>query len=66
MQIVANGQTHEVAEAQTLSAFVESLGLSTQRVVVELNHEALTPGEAEKVELAEGDVLEIVRIVAGG
>jgi thiamine biosynthesis protein ThiS len=35
-------------------------------VVVERNGRALTPGDARSTVLADGDVLEIVRIVAGG
>lgn len=66
MNITANGKTHEVPEGQTLPDFIETLGLAPERVVVERNREALTPAEARKVTLTKGDVLEIVRIVAGG
>ena len=43
-----------------------SLGLKMDRVVVERNGQALTPEEARRTLLADGDRLEIVRIVAGG
>ena len=46
--------------------FVDSLDLDMDRVVVERNGQALTPEEARRTHLADGDRLEIVRIVAGG
>jgi len=66
MTITANGQKHEIPEALPLPEFIESLGLAMGRVVIERNREALTPSEARATQLADGDVLEIVRIVAGG
>lgn len=66
MTITANGQSHEAPQGQTLPEFIKTLGLAPQRVVVERNREALTQAEARDVTLADGDVLEIVRIVAGG
>lgn len=66
MTITANGQSHEVHTGQTLPEFIEKLGLALERVVVERNREALTPAEARQTTLQDGDVLEIVRIVAGG
>ncbi len=66
MTITANGQSHEAPEGQSLTAFIETLGLAPERVVVERNREALTQAEAKETQLADGDVLEIVRIVAGG
>jgi sulfur carrier protein len=66
MRIIANGKPYEAPEGQSLPAFLESLGLSPARVVVERNGEPLTPAEARETALAAGDSLEIVRIVAGG
>jgi thiamine biosynthesis protein ThiS len=64
--ITANGHRYEVPAGQRLDAFLESVGQQPKQVVVERNGRALTPGEARAATLAEGDVLEIVRIVAGG
>jgi sulfur carrier protein len=64
--ITANGRRYEVAAEQTLGAFLESVGQKPRLVVVERNGQALTPGEARTTTLADGDVLEIVRVVAGG
>ncbi|MDP0501093.1 MAG: sulfur carrier protein ThiS [Verrucomicrobiota bacterium JB022] len=66
IEIVANGQTYQIALGTPLPAFLEQRGQAVRRVVVERNGEALTPAEAEQTTLAAGDRLEIVRIVAGG
>jgi sulfur carrier protein len=66
MRIIANSETYEVADGLTLEEFVRDRSLALERVVVERNGEALTPTEARATVLAEGDRLEIVRIVAGG
>lgn len=64
--ITANGKRYDVPAVQSLDAFLESVGQKPKLVVIERNGQALTPGEARTATLAEGDVLEIVRIVAGG
>ncbi len=64
--ITANGRLYDVPAGQTLDGFLESVGQKPKLVVVERNGRALTPGEARTAILADGDVLEIVRIVAGG
>ena len=66
ISITANGESHAVARSYSLVEFLNSLGLHPDRVVVERNRGALTPSEARETILSEGDVLEIVRIVAGG
>lgn len=66
MKFIANGDSYEAADGLTLPAFVETQGLAIERVVVERNGEALTQAQARETILAEGDKLEIVRIVAGG
>jgi sulfur carrier protein len=66
MTISANGSTYEIEPQTSLEAFVAARGLALERVVVERNGEALTPSEARETLLADGDRLEIVRIVAGG
>lgn len=64
--VTANGSTWECAEGEALPRFLERLGQAPARVVVEHNHQALTPAELLQTRLNAGDTLEIVRIVAGG
>jgi thiamine biosynthesis protein ThiS len=66
IHITANGKPYVLETATTLPDFLGTLGLAPERVVVERNREALTPAETLKTSLADGDNLEIVRIVAGG
>ncbi len=64
--ITANGKRYDVPAGQKLDDFIVTVGLQPKLVVVERNGMALTPAEARSAVLAADDVLEIVRIVAGG
>jgi thiamine biosynthesis protein ThiS len=66
ISLIANGQTKSVRADCPLPEFLVGLGLAPERVVVERNGAALTPDEARATLLAEGDRLEIVRLVPGG
>lgn len=64
--IIANGQPVAVATPCTIEAFLTAQNLLPRSVVVEHNGEAVTPSEFSRRTLANGDRLEIVKIVAGG
>lgn len=66
IQIQVNGQTMPSPPDLLIPAFLESVGLKPDRVIVEHNGRALTRSEAATVRLSDGDQLEVVRIVAGG
>ena len=66
MKVRVNGDERALADGTTLPALLHDLGLGTGWVVVERNGTALLRREAEETVLADGDVLEIVRAVAGG
>ncbi|MCU1675685.1 MAG: thiS [Frankiales bacterium] len=66
MNVTVNGSPRELADGTTLPALLELLGLGLGWVVVEHNGEALTRSVAATTALTDGDVLEIVRAVAGG
>ncbi len=66
IHITANGKPYTLNPNTDLPAFLGTLELAPERVVVERNHHALTPAETLQTTLADGDNLEIVRIVAGG
>jgi sulfur carrier protein len=66
MRLRINGADSEVADGTTLPELLTSLGLGVGWVVVEHNGSALLRREVESAALADGDVLEIVRAVAGG
>jgi sulfur carrier protein len=66
MNVRVNGADRELAEGTTLPALLAELGLGSGWVVVERNGVALLRSETEATTLEDGDVLEIVRAVAGG
>ena len=66
MRITVNGEPRDVADGLALPSLLADLGLGIGWVVVERNGVALLRSEAAETTLAEGDVLELVRAVAGG
>jgi sulfur carrier protein len=64
--IVANGEPIEASLPCSIEAFLLVQQLLPRSVVVEHNGEAVAPSEFSRRQLADGDRLEIVRIVAGG
>jgi len=64
--ITANGDSYRLAEHTPIEDFLKTIELTLEQVVVEYNGRANTREEASQISLADGDSLEIVRIVAGG
>lgn len=63
--VTVNGQPREVA-ASTATELVDELGLPASTVLVELNGKALHRSEWPTEKISEGDVVEILRVSAGG
>jgi len=61
-----NGEAREIARARNVSELVEELGLPAPATLVEHNGLALRRDEWPARTLTEGDIVELVRIVAGG
>jgi sulfur carrier protein len=66
MQLTVNGTAQEVEDGTSLPALIERLGLRVGSVVVEHNGTALLRSEVLATTLADRDVIELVRAVAGG
>lgn len=66
MRITANGKPYDLEDGATVAEFVRGRDLDPRYVVVELRGEVLQRRTYEGTALAEGDVLEVVRAVAGG
>ena len=64
--IIANGQPVAADLPCSIEAFLMAKQLLPRSVVVELNGQAVAPSEFSRRQLAAGDRLEIVKIVAGG
>jgi sulfur carrier protein len=66
VHVTVNGEGRELPPGTTLATLLSELGLAIGSVVVEHNGRALLRAEAQAAVLADGDVLELVRAVAGG
>lgn len=66
MNIQINGESREFNAPLTLSALVETLGLKSDRVAVELNRSIVAREQWRETDLREGDRLEMVQFVGGG
>ena len=66
MTLLINGERRENVRSKTVGELVAELGLPAPAVLVEHNGNALRRTEWEGCLLAEGDRLEVIRIVAGG
>jgi len=67
LHINGEARTFAAAAAQfTLAALIESLGMKSDRVAVELNRDIVPRDRWAETQLHEGDRLEIVHFVGGG
>lgn len=67
MKLTINGEPWSFeSDDPTLTSLLTQIGLAGKPVVVELNHDAVLPGDHTTTSLKEGDTLEIVTIAAGG
>ena len=66
INIVVNGQPSPAPDQVSVPEFLKSQEINPDRVVVEWNGQAQTREESARTRLSDGDVLEVVRIVAGG
>jgi sulfur carrier protein len=66
MKLTLNGHTREVGADATLSDLLASLQLADKLVLVELNGLPVKRADFPMTTLAEGDGIEIVRMIGGG
>ena len=66
MRIVLNGEQAETADGATVETLLQQLGISRERVAVELNADIVPKAGYEKQLLSDGDKIEIVHFVGGG
>ena len=69
MNLKINGEERHFSEPSlpgTLAALVETLGMKSDRVAVELNHDIVPRDRWAETPLKDGDRLEIVHFVGGG
>jgi thiamine biosynthesis protein ThiS len=66
MRIYLNGEQAEIQDAGNVAELVDRYQMSPQAVLVEHNGVALHRREWEQRILADGDRIEVIRVVAGG
>lgn len=66
MNILVNGNPHPLNNLDTLSCLVAQLGLSGQRIAVEVNGDIVPRAEYVEFRLGDGDRVEIIHAVGGG
>ena len=64
--VIANGEKIAAQFPCTIEEFLKAQKLLPRSVVVEHNGQAVAPSEFAQRQLAEGDRLEIITMVAGG
>jgi thiamine biosynthesis protein ThiS len=66
MQIILNGDPHEVAGPLTLTALLAQLNIDPRRVAVEHNLTVVKRANYDSTQIQDGDQIEIVNFVGGG
>lgn len=66
MQVQVNGELRAIEEGITLEALIRNLGVDPAVVAAEVNGEVLSRDAFPGRVLAEGDRVELVRMVGGG
>ena len=66
MKIAINGEPRDIEQSANVAELIDELALSVPAILVEHNGLALRRDEWKAHALAEGDRIELVRIVAGG
>ena len=66
MNITLNGESRAFEGVKTIEQLLEALSTHPKTVVVERNGEIVRRPQFEETDLAEGDVLEVVRFFPGG
>lgn len=66
MTLTVNGEQRDLDDATTLLGLLETFSLNPDATAVQLNEDILERESFAKVQLAEGDSIELIRIVGGG
>lgn len=66
MNIILNGETHEVKVGATLASVLGERHLSAKRLAVEVNQEVVPRSHYDGYRLRDGDRVEIVHAIGGG
>ena len=66
INVVVNGQPQEIAAGATVAQLLESIGVRTELVAVELNLDIVPKHQHAQTIVRDGDQVEVVTLVGGG
>jgi thiamine biosynthesis protein ThiS len=66
MELYLNGEIRQVDDGLSVAALVETLGLSQQRLAVEVNRRIVPKSRHAEHRLQAGDRVEIIQAMGGG
>ena len=66
LTLVINGETRTISPVANVRELLRSLGISEDRVAVELNRKIVRRNDWEKTSVSNQDRVEIVQFVGGG
>ncbi|HXU07587.1 MAG TPA: sulfur carrier protein ThiS [Blastocatellia bacterium] len=66
MLIIVNGNETDLAGGSRVTDLIAKLGLSPERLAVEINRKVIRRASWDSTTLSEGDRVEIVHFVGGG
>jgi thiamine biosynthesis protein ThiS len=66
MTIILNGEPKEFPASLSVAALIEALGLTPERLAIEVNRRIVRRADWHSTTLAEGDKVEVVHFVGGG
>jgi len=66
MELIINGKAEQLPEGINATQLIEQLGLSNERLAMEVNREIVPRSGFETHIFSPGDQIEIVRAIGGG
>ncbi|MEN8802060.1 MAG: sulfur carrier protein ThiS [Thiogranum sp.] len=66
MKLIINGKTEQLPEGMNAARLIEQLGLTNERLAMEVNREIVPRSSFETHIFKAGDQIEIVRAIGGG
>lgn len=66
MEIILNGEKHEVIEQMSLNRLLDHFALPKQRIAIELNSLVVRRSNWESTMINQSDKIEVIHFVGGG
>ncbi|MCB1736804.1 MAG: sulfur carrier protein ThiS [Gammaproteobacteria bacterium] len=66
MNVIVNGESHEIADNASMADLLDKLDLAGQKLAVEVNLDIVPRSTYAEHALHDGDQIEIVRAIGGG